>query len=273
MKNFDIAKIAASGQCFRFKKIPGKPGVYSVVANGNYAEVTNEPDGTTIWTNDTTKNNDFWKEYFDVNTDYSKIIESIDPADHFLTAAAEYGAGIRILQQDIWEMLVTWQLSPCNTITNITAVIENICEKYGETGITDNGTVFKKFPDPERLTDAEGLRKCKAGFRAERIAKMAQNVVNGKIDLAALKNMEPDRVHNYLTAIEGIGDKVANCIRLYGLHDMRAFPVDTWIDKVIRVKYNGVFPMERYQEAAGVIQQYIYYYGRTLPELQGKRGK
>lgn len=271
MKKYDLAKIAASGQCFRMYPVENKPGVFSVIAYGKYVELITDPLGQSLYIvgEHDRSDKEFWKWYFDEMTDYDKIAALADPQDEFLQNAIEYGAGIRILRQEPWEMLVTWQISPCNTIKNITAAVENLCRTYGEKAVSKDGVEYYQFPTPDKLTDAEGLRKCKVGFRAERIAKMAQNVVDGKIDINHLFNTNSVEVHNYLTSIEGIGDKVASCIQLFGLHDLSAFPVDTWIDKVIKVKYGGKFPIERYQPAAGVIQQYIYYYGRTLPELQG----
>lgn len=269
MKKYDLEKIAASGQCFRMHPVKDKPGVFSIIAYGKYVEVITDPLGQSIYIVGKHDESDvkFWKWYFDEQTEYYRIAALVDPKDNFLQKAIEYGEGIRILRQELWEMLVTWQISPCNTIRNITAAIENICNRYGEKAVSKDGVEYRIFPKPEKLTDANGLRECKLGFRAERIAKMAQNVVDGKIDLGLLMNTNRN-AHNYLTSIEGIGDKVASCIRLFGMHDLSAFPVDTWIDKVIKVKYGGKFPVERYQPAAGVIQQYIYYYGRTLPELQ-----
>ena len=271
MKKYDLAKIAASGQCFRMFPVDNKPGVFSIVAFGRYAELTTDPAGENLYIvgEHDGLEQQFWKWYFDDWTDYDKIAARVDPQDEFLQSALEYGEGIRILRQEPWEMLITWLISPCNTIRNITAAVENLCRRYGEKATSVDGVEYYKFPLPEKLTDAEGLRKCKVGFRAERIAKMARNVAEGKIDINYLINADSTAAHNYLTSIEGIGDKVASCIRLFGLHDLSAFPVDTWIDKVIKVKYGGKFPIERYQPAAGVIQQYIYYYGRTLPELQG----
>ncbi len=273
MKKYDLAKIAASGQCFRMHPVKDKPGVFSVIAHGRYAELTTDPDGKKLCiVGKHNKTDTFFMEwYFDSLTNYAAIADTVDPQDEFLQNAIKYGEGIRILRQDPWEMLVTWQISPCNTIRNITTTIENICNRYGEKAVSKDGVEYRKFPKPEQLTDPEGLRQCKAGFRAERIAKMAQNVVDGKIRVDEMNFYDSESAHKYLTSIEGIGDKVASCIQLFGLHDLSAFPVDTWIDKVIRVKYNGKFPVERYLPFAGVIQQYIYYYGRTLPELQGGR--
>lgn len=154
MKNFDIAKIAASGQCFRFTPVPGKAGVYEVIAHNKRVEITNTPDGKGALVVDINGEDlKFWRWYFDLDTDYTEFAKGVDPADKFLTAAIEYGAGIKILRQELWEMLVTWQLSPCNTVGNIAAAIKNICDRYGETLITSSGKEYKGFPTPERLTD------------------------------------------------------------------------------------------------------------------------
>ena len=120
MKKYDLAKIAASGQCFRMCPVDNKPGVFSIVAFGRYAELTTDPAGENLYIvgEHDSLEQQFWEWYFDDWTDYDKIAARADLQDEFLQSALEYGEGIRILRQEPWEMLITWLISPCNTIRN-----------------------------------------------------------------------------------------------------------------------------------------------------------
>lgn len=258
---FDIRQIADSGQCFRFREHPTKPDTFTVVVGVDYMEITQAAGSHTIELScEMQQFTDKWARYFDIPTGYKKIIDSIDKDDKFLTDAAVFGRGIRILHQDLWETIVSFMISQNNNIPKIRKSIEDLCERYGSRiHIPDGcgqGEPQFTFPTPEQLKDAD-FRAYGVGYRDKYLEGLVRNVLDGKIDLRTLSSGDSDK---NLRSIYGIGQKVANCIRLFGMHEVDAFPVDTWINKIIKQQYDGKFPVEQYDGYAGIIQQYMFYY-------------
>lgn len=254
--NFDIAQIADSGQCFRMNPHKTKPNTYSLIAFGIYIEVEQKPVSNTVTFHGVTEK-DFetiWTDYFDLQTNYSDIIHSVDSSDRFLMAATNFGRGIRILHQDLWETIISFMISQNNNIPRIKRSIEILCETCGERRENFNGESYYCFPTPERLTDINNLAPARLGYRDEYVASFARSVASGDIVLSDIRTKEQ------LLKIRGIGEKVASCIFLFGLHNLSGFPIDVWMKRVIKEYYNGSFPVDRYSEHAGVIQQYIFNY-------------
>ncbi|MDF2537601.1 MAG: hypothetical protein K0S76_622 [Herbinix sp.] len=266
-KNFNIAQIANSGQCFRMNEI--SENKFSMIAYGTYIELE-QLDEETV--NISCSEEDFherWVEYFDFKYDYDRIVkELIQGKDQFLKAAAEYGKGIRILKQEPFEMLISYIISQNKNIPSIKNCIERICERYGEKRRSDQGegVTYYTFPSPDRLAkaSAKDLRELKLGYRDEYIINAAQAVVQGELPLEKLMGCSFEEAAAVLKKIRGIGNKVANCILLYGLHHIEAFPVDVWIAKVLKEIYDNRFDVKIYDGYAGIVQQYMFYYMRNL---------
>lgn len=127
---------------------------------------------------------------------------------------------------------------------------------------TADGKLYDAFPTPKQLADAseEELRALKLGYRSRYICGTARMIADGEVKLDELKNMDYPEARAELMKFPGIGGKVADCICLFALHQMDAFPVDTHIQKVLDTRYGGKFPFEKYKGCAGVMQQYIFYY-------------
>ncbi len=275
--HFNLRQIAASGQCFRMTEL--SPDCYSVVSRGNVLILRQE------------KNRFFfdcppealpcWEEYFDCGTDYGRILSSVSPKDPYLTAAAAAGEGIRILRQDPWEMIITFVISQQKTIPKIREAVELLSSRYGSPITGKPG--FHAFPTPEQLNRAslEDLKELKLGYRAKYIKQLCSDAVSGRLDLDLLSGLSYEDAMKYLTGFFGIGAKVANCICLFGLHHIDAFPVDTWIEKILMKEYYPRHPRKykslaksrlcpaiiqdffgQYSGYAGVMQQYIFYYER-----------
>jgi len=261
VNNFDIEQIMKSGQCFRIREI--EPKKYAVIHREYCTTITEKDNGNYTFDCTDQEMRDVWMRYFDLNTPTSEIYERIEPkidkSDKYLMAAVEYGKGLRILRQDLWEMMVSFMISQNNNIPRIKSLIEALCERYGSR-LEHNGYVYHTFPDPEALTNEKELREMGFGYRAPFIANMAENVAKREIDLSELQAMPQQLAYNYLLSILGIGPKVAACIDLFGLHHLNAFPIDTWIAKVIDREYGGKFPIEKYRGFEGVVQQYIFFY-------------
>lgn len=150
--NFKISQICDSGQCFRMtrREDDSGGGRYSVIASGRYLEVRQQGKEC-VFDCSEEEFEDFWKEYFDLDTDYSFYISQINPNDSYLKEAAQFGDGIRILRQDLWEMIVSFLISQQNNIVRIRRCIENICECYGEPKTNFRGETYFTFPEPEKL--------------------------------------------------------------------------------------------------------------------------
>ncbi len=288
LKNFNLRQIADSGQCFRM--VPCDPNrsqtAYRVISGRHFLIVEQTGDEVTFHCpNDEFA---FWEHYFDLKTDYDTYIRAIDPMDDYLSRAAAFGSGIRILNQDLWEMIITFIISQQKTIPAIRALVEALSEKYGTRNKippTVSGYYYA-FPSPEELNRAslDDLLALKLGYRAKYIKQTCEDVCSGKLDLDRLMKLNYADSMEVLLSCYGIGVKVANCICLFGLHHIGAFPVDTWIKKILLREYapkshcTGHVPETRLCEAliaenfskypgfAGVLQQYIFFYEREFSQ-------
>ena len=245
-EELDIKKIAESGQTFRMKPIEDK---WLLCAANRIAFAKENEDSLAIDSDDES----FWADYFDMQTDYRAIRESIDPDDFYLSEAAEFSKGIRILRQDSFEMLISFIISQRKSIPAISTSIEKICGGYD-----------KPFPDCFELSDfsEEKLISCGLGYRVPYIMRAAADVSEGRLNLENLKKLSDECLIKELMKIYGVGIKVANCTALFGYHRISAFPIDVWIRRVLDEHYAQGFPFERYNGYAGVLQQYMFYFAR-----------
>ncbi|NLK75998.1 MAG: hypothetical protein GX288_12040 [Clostridiales bacterium] len=266
-ENFNLQQIADSGQCFRMNEI-GKDR-YGLVAYGRYIELE-QVDYDKIWFScSEDEYQAIWKSYFDMDYDYNSIVQSLkNGEDEFLAKAAAYGSGIRILRQEPFEMLISFIISQNKNIPSIKKCIEGLCTKYGEKRISQDcgGKEYYTFPAAEVLASAnkEDLRELKLGYRDQYVINGAKFVTEGQNDLNKLKDCSHEEAVSALRTITGVGLKVANCISLFGLHHIEAFPVDVWIKKVLDEVYEGRFDVNLYPGYAGIVQQYMFYYIRNL---------
>lgn len=257
--NFDLKKIADSGQCFRLTETD--EGSFTVLSGDRCLYARQEENETEFFCSED-EFEGYWKRYFDLDTDYSKFIETVDEGDAYLSEAAKIGRGIRILRQDLWEMLVSFLISQQNNITRIKRCIENICTRYGEEKISDKGTAYRAFPLPSALCGLpeDALMECNLGYRSKYVVRAARAVSENEIRLDEIGKMCRGDAFSELIKIYGVGKKVADCICLFALHHLDAFPVDTHISQVMGREYPDGFPFEKYRGFEGVIQQYIFYY-------------
>ena len=259
IKNFDIEKICYSGQCFRMNK--EEDGCFSVIAGSRYLKIQ-DVDGSYHFECSKQSFEDFWKHYFDLDRDYDQIATRISKEDSYLLEAAAYGYGIRILNQDLWEMILSFLISQNNNITRIRKCIDLVCRRYGKEEKTEDGQIYYGIPHPEILAELsdEDLKACNLGYRSKYIIRTSKMIQTGGINLDDIKKMDYAHAKQELLKCYGIGEKVADCICLFGLHHLNAFPVDTHIKKVLDLHYKAGFPMQRYEDICGVLQQYIFYY-------------
>lgn len=259
IEHFSLEQICVSGQCFRMEQ-KGEH-TYSVIAKDKYLEAA-QCGGETIFYCEEEEFESFWKNYFDLDTDYHAYLGCIDPRDNYLIKAAEAGSGIRILRQDLWEMIVSFLISQQNNIVRIRRCIQNLCEEYGEEKEAEGGKRYYAFPEPEALAGLheEALKACNLGYRSKYVVRAARAVVGGEIQLREIETLSYPEAKAELLKIFGVGEKVADCICLFALHHTEAFPVDTHINQALKNHYKRGFPKRRYRGFQGIMQQYIFYY-------------
>jgi len=270
---FSISQIAESGQAFRWDE--DGEGIYTGVAYGKVISVSNDSDQLTIIGSNQNDYEEVWEIYFDLNRDYKAVIDSLMGKDNNLDSAIAYGNGIRILNQDLWEMIISFIISGNNNIPRIKKSIEVISERYGEFITEINGKRYFSFPSPKQLSVAtvEELRECGVGYRDSYIFKTTKAIIENKVELASIKTMNLDDARKELKKLTGVGDKVADCILLFAGGKTNAFPVDTWVKKILTDYYGfekskltevNKFANEYFGEYCGIAQQYLFYYIRSL---------
>ena len=259
---FDLAQIQDSGQCFRLQQMG--PGEYRLVALGQVLTLRQRSDCVELDCSQA-EFAAYWRDYFDLQTDYAAIRGLIDPQDTYLQAAADYGAGIRILRQDPWEMLVTFLISQRKRIPAIRTAVEKLSCCCG-TPLGQEGLFA--FPTLEQLAQLslEQMQDCGLGYRAAYLHQTVQQVLQGPplVDLARQEDLQ---LRQCLMRFSGIGEKVADCILLFGYHRLSAFPRDVWINRTLQARYPKGFPLERYAPYEGLMQQYLFYYARQEAAL------
>lgn len=256
--DFSPALMFECGQCFRF--VPISDGVYRGAAFGRVLTLTDTPDGVLL---DCPKEDydRIWHDYFDLSLDYEMVRKKINVTD-FIEKAIDFGCGIRILRQDFWEALCSFIISQCNNIPRIRGIIERMCAAYGAP-IDDN---YYAFPTPQTIAElsATDLRAMGTGYRAEYILNAARAVSDGVLSAENLSTLNFAAAKKELLSIHGIGDKVANCVMLYGLHRLDAFPIDVWMKRALDTCFPPDFDPAVFGEYAGIAQQYIFHYTRSL---------
>lgn len=257
--NFSLRQISDSGQCFRMRE--EADGSFTLIANAHFLRMEQCDEEVTFHCSEV-EYETIWKEYFDLNTEYARYMQVIDADDSYLRDAAAFGSGIRILRQDVWEMIITFIISQQNNIKRIRKCIDTICEKYGEEITASDGTSFYTFPSPETLAKVseEEFRACNLGYRSKYLVQTSRMIAEGEFELQRMEKLDYSKAKQELLKLSGIGIKVADCICLFGLHMLDAFPVDTHIIKVLEEHYPKGFPFEKYQGFSGVLQQYIFYF-------------
>lgn len=269
--DFDLDKIADSGQCFRVKRL--EDGMFRFITGEHILyikRISGSADEVGAVYDISCDENEWqlvWVPYFDMGRSYSDIRAHILKNDIFMTKAATFGRGIRILRQDAWEMLISFIISQRKSIPSIKNSVEMLSAAYGDKIDTPYETIFT-FPNVGELQSAteQALKECKLGYRVPYIIDAVAKASSHEIDLAAISSLSDDALIDALKTVKGVGDKVANCISLFAYGRIASAPVDTWIRQVIDSEYGGVNPFPGYGDVAGIMQQYAFFYA------QGHRG-
>ena len=272
--DFDLAQTLECGQCFHFVKLDEED--YVLTAKGYVLHVSQEADTVTFYDTDKDEYVNVWKDYFDMDRDYSAIKKKLLEKDDKLKDAIESMWGVRILNQDFFETLISFIISQNKQIPHIKKIVADISAKFGTYKGTYGGADMYTFPTLEQLANAseEDFKELKTGFRAPYIMDAIRRNMAGQFDINELKSMDYDSCIKELMTIKGVGEKVANCVSLFGLGKKEAFPVDVWIKRIMETMYfAGVdtpkdkiaaFAKEQFGELGGFAQQYLFYYGKSI---------
>ena len=250
---FSPALTLDCGQSFRWKQ---EGSNFSGVAYGKKL-ILEQNENKLIFHGCTEEDfNSVWKNYFDLETDYEKILSQYD--DEYLKAAVAEYSGIRILRQEPWEALCSFIISQNNNIPRIKGIIERLCAAFGE---GEKG--FESFPSPERLASlsVEDLAPLRSGFRAKYIIDAARKVADGEVDFDKIRKADLQEGRDELKKIKGVGDKVAECTLLYGFYKIDAFPVDVWVKRIMAELYPDGLPACT-EGSRGIAQQYLFHWRR-----------
>ncbi len=275
VKNFNIKQILECGQCFRWEKKSELD--YIVIAYGRVIEVVQDGDKVTILNSNKEDFDNIWFTYFDLERDYSKIKEELSK-DEILKKSVDFGYGIRLLNQDPFELVISFIISARNSIPSIKKTIKKISERWGEK-VEYNGEVFYTFPTPQMLKDAteDEIRETGASFRSkyivDTVARINEDLENneGIYNLDRITSLDDDDCHTALQEFKGVGAKVADCIMLFSMSKYSAFPVDVWVKRAMMHFYNAeegslnkirIFARDKFKNLSGFAQQYLFYYAR-----------
>ena len=256
-KNFDPFLSCECGQCFRFEKVSDDN--YLLFAMGRVLDIKRHISGWFFDNIDEAEFRERFFDYFDLSRDYAEIIKSFEH-DKVISASVTDGSGIRIFRQDPFETLISFIISQNNNIPRIKKIIESLCRLLGK---EENG--FYSFPTAEDIVNCgiEGLSPIKSGFRAKYIFDASQKVASNEIDLSEIPKMGYENALNELKKIKGVGDKVANCVLLFGFGYYEAFPIDVWVKRVIAESYGEGFDPKTLGKYAGIAQQYLFNHRRN----------
>lgn len=272
--DFDLAQTLECGQCFHFVKLGEED--YVLTAKGRVLHVSQEADTVTFYDTEEDEYVNVWKDYFDMDRDYSAIKKKLLEKDDKLKDAIESMWGVRILNQEFFETLISFIISQNKQIPHIKKIVADISTKFGTYMGSFGGVDMYTFPTIKQLTNAseEDFKELKTGFRAPYIMDAIRRNMAGQFDEKELKDMDYDSCVKELMTIKGVGEKVANCVSLFGLGKKEAFPVDVWIKRIMETMYfDGVdtpkdkiaaFAKEQFGELGGFAQQYLFYYGKTI---------
>ncbi|HEX9058997.1 MAG TPA: DNA glycosylase [Clostridia bacterium] len=268
VRDFDPVHVLECGQCFRWIK---SGSGYTGVAGKKAVRLEFDEGDIIIYNSNFNDFVSLWYDYFDLGRDYTAIKEALKK-DSIMEEAIKFGSGIRIVNQDIWEVLISFIISANNRIPMIMKVVDSISKDYGEK-LYFEGNEYFTFPGTDKITETtlEKLEVCKGGFRCKYIMDTAYLVENGTIKLYELKNMSTPEARNTLMKLPGVGPKVADCVLLYSGTKQDVFPTDVWVKRVMEELYFKKetsfkkiqeFAAQNFGELAGFAQQYLFYYAR-----------
>ena len=265
----DLATTLGSGQAFRWRL--GLDGAWTGLLGDSLVRLGMTGDRLTVDSAPAAPGQTAERvlDYLRMDDDLPAIHRRLSQDPHVAGAIAEY-PGLRLLRQDPWETLAAFILSSTNNMKRIALIIERLATALGNP-ISLHSLTRNTFPTAERVAGAgeQALRHLGCGFRAPYLAAAAQAVVSGQLPLEGLRGQPYDELLQRLVALHGVGDKIADCVMLFSLDRLEAFPVDRWVQRALEQWY-GTGPIKRYADArawawerfgadAGYANQYLFW--------------
>lgn len=260
----NIDQLAVSGQTFRWYSVSEG---YLVVHKDQAMHI--RQDGSDLDIKALTEGPiEAWHDYLDLQRDYKAIRSRLYGKNTYLDAAMTCGQGIRLLNQDAYEMVITFMISANNNMKRIKDSVFKLCQGYGKLICHFEGKDYYSFPSiyDLRALEIKDYRACGVGYRDKYLYEFVQEALGG-LDVDAFHAYDDEDLKTALMKIKGIGEKVANCVLLFGYHRRHGFPIDTWIKKVLVGHFNVQekdlkdFSKTFFPEEGGLAQQYLFYYG------------
>ena len=272
ISDFNVEQTLECGQCFHFEKIGDNE--YGVVYSNYLLHIKQQKDCIICYNIDEDTFRNVWIRYFDLERDYAEIKNELIKADKRLESAIRENYGVRILNQEFSETLMSFIISQNNQIPHIKKIVKDISLKYGTYLGRIGDKDFYSYPDVKIMENisVENYKECKTGFRAPYLRNAADKIINEQdFNEITLKKLSYEEAKKKLVEIKGVGEKVANCVLLFSLGFRNAFPVDVWIKRIMEHMYfeketdnNTImaFAEEKFGKYGGYAQQYLFYYAR-----------
>ena len=276
---FSLRETLASGQSFRWKE---QHGWFYGIVGSTALKVRQDGDRLFYDASDPAFTEERLRAYFALDLDLPAILDSIDRDIQIHQAITQY-RGLRVLRQDGWETLASFICASFNNIVRIEGMIERLCQAFGDP-VSLNGFRGFSFPAPHRLaaTSERSLRELGLGYRAPYLRQTAQLVTEGRLPMTQLRQVGYDEAKQALLECDGVGDKVADCVALFGFEKYSAFPVDVWMERAMRYYFRHrrmtrarlhAYAQRHFGAYCGYAQQYLYHYIRHLRPSTRRMGE
>ena len=267
---FNLKYTLECGQCFRWQEV--EENVYIGVIKDRVLKIKQKGNNIYISSNKMENLENVVREYFDLKIDYEMIEKQIENIDEHIKNALKNSSGIRILNQDFFETLISYIISANNNIPRISKSVNEISKRYG-TKVTFEKEDYYLFPTAKQLQDVsiEDYRKCGVGFRDSYIYYTVKEILNGNLDIEKITKMPTNSLREELLKLKGVGPKVADCILLFSCQRKEVFPIDVWVERVMSVLYfketSGKmkkkdilkYAEEKFGVYSGIVQQHLFF--------------
>lgn len=269
VKDFDLKNTVTCGQIFRFEELDDES--FDIILPDRVINIKQENNKVIVKSNKEDNLEEVIKNYFDLNYDYKSIYDKVIKIDNNTKEIVDFSKGLKMINEPIIETCISFILSSNNRVPQIKKSLDYISNKYGEKVLFNNKEYYL-FPDIKSLSKASlnDLRECKVGFRDKYLYNFIDKVNNNEFNFNIIKDMNSDDALKYLMSLNGVGEKVASCILLFGYHRFDVFPIDTWVKKYMRDEYNieGInnikkYVYDKYKELSGIVIQYMFNYKRN----------
>lgn len=264
---FNLKYTLECGQCFRWKN---NNDYYVGVIKDRVIKIRQDGDYIYVRSNEQKDLEKVVKEYFELEKDYSSIEKRIASLDDYVKKALKNTSGMRHLKQDFFETIISYIISANNNIPRISKSVNEISKRYGKK-IEFDDEEYYLFPTPEQLKDVtiDDYRACGVGFRDKYIYNTVKRINNKEIDLVKMQDMDTPSLRKELLSLMGIGPKVADCILLFSCGRQEVFPIDVWVERVMKKLYFNdkniskkeilKYASDNFGNDAGIVQQHLFY--------------